>query len=82
MSILTQGQGGTAVVLLQGILQKLGHRIKADGVFGPATEEAVRRFQTESGVKVDGKVGEDTAAMLVQKLFYFDGDDQNSGSGV
>lgn len=80
MSIITQGQDGTAVILLQGILQKLGHRIKSDGKFGPATEEAVRSFQLDGGVKVDGKVGEETARKLVEKLFYLEEDGANVSS--
>jgi peptidoglycan hydrolase-like protein with peptidoglycan-binding domain len=32
----------------------------ADGIYGPATEDAVKRFQTTNGLEVDGIVGRQT----------------------
>ena len=37
---------------------------EADGRYGEATRNAVRRFQKNNGLPVDGKVGSDTAAAL------------------
>jgi peptidoglycan hydrolase-like protein with peptidoglycan-binding domain len=51
---------GRQVQLLQ---QALGS-IKVDGVFGPETEEAVRKFQASKGLSVDGVVGPLTSAAL------------------
>jgi hypothetical protein len=46
-----------------------GFRIKDDGVFGPATKEAVRQFQKKKGIKQTGNVGPITAKALgVQPL--------------
>lgn len=53
------------VVPLQTRLNALGWKLTADGKFGPATELAVRQFQTLNNVKpVDGVVGELTFAAL------------------
>ena len=39
--------------------------IAPDGDFGPATEKAVRSFQTKAALEPDGEIGADTwAAML------------------
>jgi peptidoglycan hydrolase-like protein with peptidoglycan-binding domain len=57
--VLSEGSEGRQVKLLQ---QALG--IKADGVFGPETEAAVRSFQASRGLTVDGVVGAQTSAAL------------------
>lgn len=51
-AMLRRGDHGASVIELQ---QKLG--IKADGVFGPATDAAVRAFQARKGLAADGLVG-------------------------
>ena len=58
--VLSSGAEGRQVQLLQ---QALG-AIKVDGVFGPETEEAVRKFQASRGLTVDGVVGPLTGAAL------------------
>lgn len=55
MQTLKLGSRGTDVVLLQ---QKLS--IKADGMFGPQTEAAVKKYQSEHGCTPDGIVGPHT----------------------
>ncbi len=61
-AMLRKGSRGEDVKLLQGIL-----RIKADGDFGPATEKAVRAFQTANGLTADGHVGPKTWGLLLKE---------------
>ena len=56
---LKSGDRGTAVASVQ---RRLG--LTPDGVFGPATERAVKRFQRRRGLTPDGVVGPRTAAAL------------------
>lgn len=57
---------GDDVTLLQQRLLDLGYEEIgwADGTFGPKTDQAVRRFQTNNGLTVDGIVGQITWALL------------------
>ena len=55
MTTLKRGSRGEDVKILQ---TKLG--ISADGIFGPATEAAVIKFQSEHGLTQDGIVGAHT----------------------
>jgi peptidoglycan hydrolase-like protein with peptidoglycan-binding domain len=49
-----------------------GSRLAADGDFGPQTEEAVKRFQANAGLTVDGVVGRQTwTALLTNWLAGF-----------
>ena len=55
---LKRGASGTAVRQLQEALKEAGHDPgPIDGDFGPATEAAVRAFQHEKEITVDGIVG-------------------------
>jgi Transglycosylase-like domain/Putative peptidoglycan binding domain len=58
-SSLKAGAGGSTVVALQ---RALG--VPADGVFGPLTRRAVRRFQRAHGLTVDGIAGPATLGAL------------------
>ena len=65
--LLTKGSTGTSVRNLQARLIELGYlNGEADGIYGKATENAVRDFQLRNGLKVDGKAGLQTQ----EKLFY------------
>jgi N-acetylmuramoyl-L-alanine amidase len=68
---LQRGEVGEGVRDLQRRLAALGHDSSADepGDFGPATEAAVRRFQQERGLLVDGLCGPQTWAALVESGF-------------
>jgi peptidoglycan hydrolase-like protein with peptidoglycan-binding domain len=59
MPMLRCGAKGDLVKQLQ---RKL--RIRADGIFGPGTEAALRQFQRENGLLADGIVGPHTWAVL------------------
>ena len=60
---LKRGSRGPVVVQLQRRLH-----LPSDGVFGPATERAVRRYQARRRLTVDGVVGPRTAAALGVRL--------------
>jgi N-acetylmuramoyl-L-alanine amidase len=64
---LRTGATGESVRDLQRRLAAAGH-VAADnpGVFGPATEAAVRAFQERRGLRVDGICGVETWASLVE----------------
>jgi metacaspase-1 len=63
--ILRRGSRGPAVVKLEEQLSAAGFDPgRADGVFGPKTEAAVRAFQAARGLEVDGIVGPKTWAAL------------------
>ena len=56
---------GEEVVRLQKALIRQGYlNGQADGTFGPRTEKAVRNFQHENGLHVDGVAGEKTQSLL------------------
>lgn len=58
---LRRGDRGEDVVHLQTRLTAMGYGVgKIDGIFGVKTLEAVKAFQVENGLSVDGIVGENT----------------------
>ena len=57
--VLKLGSRGNEVKVLQ---EKLN--LKADGIFGPLTEEAVKDFQRSNGLEVDGIAGAGTLSKL------------------
>ena len=63
--ILYQGLQGEDVKELQSKLESLGYDVgPIDGIFGPLTERAVRKFQKDNQLVVDGIVGQETYAAL------------------
>ncbi len=71
--ILRRGQAGDDVRQLQEALVATGHMSRAHaangpGIFGPLTQNSVRRFQADHGLDVDGVVGPQTRAALVRAL--------------
>ena len=62
------GDDGQEVLSIQKRLVELNYSIKSiDGDFGPETENAVRSFQTDRGLEVDGIVGSATYRALMNK---------------
>jgi peptidoglycan hydrolase-like protein with peptidoglycan-binding domain len=73
--LIRNGARGEAVRLIQESLVAMGYTLpisvsetnttQLDGIFGPETEAAIRRFQTDAGaVLVDGIVGPETMGLL------------------
>ena len=64
---VAQGSTGDAVRAVQSQIDhyRPGYAV-VDGIFGPDTDEAVRRFQTRSGLVSDGVVGPKTWEALVE----------------
>ena len=68
MNTLRKGDKGSQVKALQALLIGYGYdcgRTGADGDFGAATDSAVRKYQSRSGLTVDGIVGAKTWAKLL-----------------
>lgn len=65
---IEQGDEGQEVLNIQKRLVELHYPIsKLDGEFGEATENAVKKFQSDMGLEVDGVVGPGTYKLLMKK---------------
>lgn len=63
--VLREGSTGAAVQRLQRALTAaLGRTVSTDGIFGPATAQAVRDYQSGRGLGADGIVGAGTWSAL------------------
>lgn len=63
--LLRRGSRGNLVYILQALLYVNGIRFALDGVFGPATEDAVKQYQNRAKLPVDGIAGPQTFAALL-----------------
>ncbi len=61
---LQRGDKNSQVAEMQRALTKLGYPLTADGNFGSGTYAAVRAFQKQYGLKVDGVAGNQTLSLL------------------
>lgn len=57
MPTIQNGNKGSRVRILQGLLIAWNYKVTVDGAFGPKTEAAVRSFQGKYAKPVDGIVG-------------------------
>jgi len=61
------GDTGQEVTEIQQALASSGYDVSVDGDFGPATQEAVRQFQKDNHLDVDGLVGAQSYEMLLHR---------------
>ena len=64
-ALVRDGDVGSTVSAVQFLLREHGAAIAADGIFGPFTDGAVRQFQGDHGLAVDGIVGNQTWPALI-----------------
>ena len=63
-----RGDDGQEVMAIQKRLVELSYTItNIDGDFGPETENAVKKFQADRGLEVDGVIGPDTYRALMNR---------------
>lgn len=63
--LVRTGDRDHPVRTLQHLLRARNHPVTVDGVFGPKTDAAVRAFQMDAHLAVDGVVGPDTWSALI-----------------
>jgi len=81
-TVVKEGSVGGYVWELQGRLQFLGfYHGKIDGIFGRQTYWAVRNFQYQFGLKVDGIVGPKTKEMLWKATRNWPGAQRGQAAG-
>ncbi|MBU9714826.1 peptidoglycan-binding protein [Evansella tamaricis] len=70
---------GPKVETIQSYLKELGYYVHdTDGMFGPKTKEAVKHYQKDHGLTINGIVGEETIAHLVGTKHIVDTDQEDS----
>lgn len=70
--MLERGAKGDEVKTLQQHLIDLGYltdKSMADGIYGPQTEAAVKKFQKDMGIEAHGKYGYDTYNAIKESLY-------------
>lgn len=64
--VLKRGDRGNAVSRYQQGLVNQGHKIAADGIYGPATEAAVKEYQKNADLPQTGQIDGITGALLLE----------------
>ncbi len=67
LKIVRKGARGSITYLIQAALYLKGYKVTPDGVFGDQTETAIREFQRDNGLTVDGIAGPATQTALFSK---------------
>lgn len=68
LSVLHKGKKGAEVISMQALLNaKGGQKLELDGSFGPLTDAAVRAYQKDKKLEVDGYCGPKTWESLLTK---------------
>ena len=75
-----RGDSGHPVKTLQHLLVEHGADLDVDGIFGPITEAAVRAFQQDEALAVDGIAGPKTWAKVIVQVRR--GDEGDAVKGV
>jgi peptidoglycan hydrolase-like protein with peptidoglycan-binding domain len=79
--MLRMGAQGDAVADLQRRLKSFGfYDAPVDGDFGAVTDRAVRAFQREAGIVVDGSVGDQTVRAMIEKTMFVEDNFETVGS--
>ncbi|MEM1169988.1 MAG: peptidoglycan-binding protein [Cyanobacteria bacterium P01_H01_bin.35] len=65
---IRRGSSGDDVKRLQMILNEMGYFLVVDGIFGSNTEAAVKGFQKNSRLEVDGIVGQNMWYVLMSNM--------------
>ena len=68
-TLLRSGDAGPAVRDLQERLTRCGYSVTFDGVFGAETLAAVREFQTQRRLRLDGVCGPETWGALIESSY-------------
>jgi peptidoglycan hydrolase-like protein with peptidoglycan-binding domain len=63
--VVQNGSQGHPIRTLQLLLRAHGHNLTVDGMFGPATEAAVKAFQASKGMTADGVMSAQTWSNLI-----------------
>ena len=63
--VVQNGSQGHPIRTLQFLLRAHGHNLNVDGMLGPATEAAVKAFQTSKGMTADGIMSAQTWSSLI-----------------
>jgi peptidoglycan hydrolase-like protein with peptidoglycan-binding domain len=67
-TFLHKGDSGAAVIALQQALKASGASIDVDGVFGDTTIAALKAFQKQNNLQIDGVAGPDTFKLLKMEV--------------